>query len=81
MNIRKIIQKRIRHQDEGVNAVGDVNAVISANVERGSSHSHVSTRSRQRIVQRSGRTKIGGDRETTGGGGDDEAAGGSSDRD
>jgi hypothetical protein len=33
---------------------GDVNAVIAANVEEGGSRSHVS--SRQRIVQRSGKT-------------------------
>jgi hypothetical protein len=46
-----------------------VHAVISANVGEGRSHTHVSSRSRQRIVQRSGRT------DTTQGG-DDEPAGG-----
>jgi len=40
VNIRKIIQRRIRHQGKGVNAVGDVNAVISAN----GLVAHVSTR-------------------------------------
>jgi hypothetical protein len=65
---------------KGVNAVGDVNAVISANVNEGSSHSHVSTRSRQRIVQRSGRTKVTEERETNRGG-DNEPAAGQRDRD
>jgi hypothetical protein len=56
VNIRKIIQRRIRHAGDGVNAIGDVNAVIAANVNKGGSRTHVSTRSRQRVVQRSGRT-------------------------
>jgi hypothetical protein len=56
MNFRKIIQRRMQRQSKGVHGVGDVNAVISASVNEGSSRSHVSTRSRQRIVQRSGRT-------------------------
>jgi hypothetical protein len=81
MNIRKIIQRRIRHHGKGVNAVGDVNAVISANVNEGSSHSHVSARSRSRIVQRSGRTHMSEETETTRGGDDDEPAGGQQHRD
>ncbi len=53
MNVRRLIQKRIRHASEGVNVVGDVNAAVSANVnEPGPSRTHVS--SRQRVVQRSG---------------------------
>jgi hypothetical protein len=80
VNIRKIIQRRIRHQGKGVTAAGDVNAVISANVNEGSSHSHVSTRSRQRIVQRSGGTKTEA-RETIRGGDADEPAGGQRVRD
>ena len=56
MKIRKIVQERIRHAGEGVNVAGDVNAVVSANVnEPGPSHTSVS--SRQRVVQRSGRAK------------------------
>ena len=36
MDIRKIINRRIRHSGDGVDVVGDVNAVIAANVnERG----------------------------------------------
>ena len=78
MNLMKIIQRRIRHEGGGVNAAGDVNAVVSANVGEGSSRTHVSTHSRQRIVQRSGRTQVTHER-TTGGGDDDEPAGGSRD--
>jgi hypothetical protein len=55
MNIRKVIRKRIRHEKDGVQIAGDINAVISANVDEVGSHSHVS--SRQRIVQRSGKRK------------------------
>ena len=73
MNLKKVIKRRIRHQAGGVNAAGDVDAVISANVGEGSSRTHVSTRSRQRIVQRSGRER------TSRGGEHDEPAGGSQD--
>lgn len=65
VKLQKIIQKRIRRQSTGVNAVGDVNAVVSANVNEGGSRSHLSTRSRQRIVQRSGRTDVADERETS----------------
>ena len=51
MNIRKIIEKRIRHSRDGVDVVGDVNAVVSANV--GERKSSASVSSRQRVVQRS----------------------------
>ena len=55
MNLRKIIQRQIRHDRDGVQVAGDVNAAISANVnEPGHSHTHVS--SRQRIVQRDRRS-------------------------
>ena len=55
MNVRRLIQKRIRHEGGGLNVVSDVNAAISANVnEPGPSRTHVS--SRQRVVQRSSRT-------------------------
>jgi hypothetical protein len=81
VNIRKVIERRIRRHGKGVNAVGDVNAVISANVGERSSRSHVSTRSRQRVVQRSGRTHVSEERETTRGGSQSDAEGGSRDRD
>jgi hypothetical protein len=59
MQIKKLIQRRIRKHGDGVDFVGDVNAAIAANVgERGA---HTSTSSSQRIVQRS-TTKGQGDR-------------------
>jgi hypothetical protein len=58
MNVRKIINKAIRHQTEGVNAAGDVNAVLAANVGEKESGTAVSSRRSTRIVQRSSRTTI-----------------------
>jgi hypothetical protein len=81
VNIRRVIERRFRYQNKGVNAAGEVSAVISANVGTGSSRSHVSARSRQRIVQRSGRTHVNEEPETTREGSDDDAAGGTSNRD
>jgi hypothetical protein len=49
--MRKVIRKRIRINRDGVNLVGDVNAVISANVGQDGATS--TTSSRQRVVQRS----------------------------
>jgi hypothetical protein len=54
MKIRKTIRKDIKHRRKGVDVVGGVDAVISANVGEGGSESRVS--SSQRIVQRSRRT-------------------------
>ena len=51
MNIRKLIEKRIRHSRDGVDVVADVNAAVSANV--GERNSHTSVSSRQHVVQRS----------------------------
>ena len=42
MQIRKVIQRRIRHASHGVEVAGDVNAAISANVGERSSQSTVS---------------------------------------
>jgi hypothetical protein len=55
MNIRKVFSRRVRHSQKGLNVAGDMNAVLSANVnEPGSRSTTSSVRSRQRIVQRSG---------------------------
>ena len=51
MKIRKIIEKRIWHSRHGVDVVGDVNAVVSANM--GERESHTSLSSREQVVQRS----------------------------
>jgi hypothetical protein len=55
MKIRKIIRKRIRHNKDGIQVAGDINATIAANVNEGDSRTRVS--SHQRIVQRSGNAK------------------------
>jgi hypothetical protein len=49
--VRRVIKKRIRHDKDGIHVVGDIDAVIAANVGRGGSVGSVS--SSQRIVQRS----------------------------
>jgi len=57
MKIRKVINKPFRRKGEGVDVAGAVNAVIAADVgEGGGSHSRVT--SRQRIVQRGGKTVV-----------------------
>jgi hypothetical protein len=56
VKMQKVIRKRIRRNDGGINLVGDINAVVAANVnERGSSSASVS--SRQQIVQTTGRAR------------------------
>ncbi len=57
MNVRKLIQRRIRGKQDGVDLFADVNAAIAANVgETGSSSTHVSKS--QRIVQKDGQTVV-----------------------
>jgi hypothetical protein len=56
MDIRKIINRRIRHSADGVDVVGDVTAAISANVNESGGSSHASTS--QRIVHRDGKTVV-----------------------
>lgn len=58
MNVRKIIDKAIRHRSGGSEIVGDVNAVVSANVGEKGSRNVVSSRRRTRIVQRNGKTEM-----------------------
>jgi hypothetical protein len=45
MQIRKIIQRRIRRSASGVQFNGDVNAAIAGNIGEPSSHTRVSSRS------------------------------------
>jgi hypothetical protein len=52
MNFRKIIQRRLQRQGKGVNAVGDVNAVISANVAGGGSSSLAAASKRPKSEKR-----------------------------
>lgn len=59
MRLSKLIRMQIRRAGPGVQAAGDINAAISANVNEPGS-THTSVRSYQRIVQRSGRESSGG---------------------
>lgn len=58
MKIRKLISKKLDHDADGVQATGSVNAAISASVNEEGSSTSSRIRSRQRIVQRSGRTVV-----------------------
>ena len=58
MNVRKIIQKAIRQQGDDSQIVGDVNAVVSANVGEKGSRNVVSSRRKTQVVQRSGHTEV-----------------------
>jgi hypothetical protein len=75
MNLRRIIQRRIRHHGRGVNAVGDLNAVVSANVNEPGLRNVVSSRARSRVVQGPGRTQVFDESDTTRGGADEPAGG------
>jgi hypothetical protein len=55
VNLRKIISRRVRHHGDRVDVVGDVNAVIAANVGESGTTTRVS--SKQRTEQRSERKK------------------------
>lgn len=57
MNLRKVIQRTLRHGKDGVTVAGGLNAVVNANVNE-PGESRTSVRSRTRIVQRNGRTEV-----------------------
>jgi hypothetical protein len=57
VNLRKVIQRTLRHQKDGVNVAGGINAVVNANVNE-PGESRTSVRSRTRIVQRNGKTEV-----------------------
>jgi hypothetical protein len=61
MRIRRVIQKPIQHQSNGIDLAGDLNAAISANVNEPQAQTHLRTRSSNRIVQRGGQTQITSD--------------------
>lgn len=61
VKIRKVVNRRFARRAGRSTVAGAVNAVVAANVkERGASHTRVS--SRQRIVQRGGRTVVAEER-------------------
>ena len=55
MKLSEVIRRRVRHSQDGVNVVADVNAVVAGSVNEPGQTTSVS--SRQRIVQRDGRTE------------------------
>ena len=70
MKINEVFKKKLRNAKDGVNVVGGIDAVVSANVNEPGTHTHVSTKQRRRIVQRGGRTVVDENitERTTGGG-------------
>jgi hypothetical protein len=56
MKIRKLIHKRLKHDEAGVQVAAAVDAVVSANVNEPGSTTRAS--SRQTVVQREGRTVV-----------------------
>ena len=58
LKLRKVIQKQLRRDKDGVSAAGGLNAVVSASVNEQPGRSETSVRSHTRIVQRNGRTEV-----------------------
>jgi len=65
MRIRRVVQKRIERQSNGINVAGDLNAAISANVNEPQAQTHVRSRTYSRIVQRGGQTQIASDHDVS----------------
>jgi hypothetical protein len=57
MKLRKVIQRRVQKDADGVSVAGGINAVVSANVNEPGT-TKTSVRSNTRIVQRNGRTEV-----------------------
>jgi hypothetical protein len=57
MKLRKVIQKHLRRDGDGVSVAGGLNAVVSAAVNE-PGRSETSVHSHTRIVQRNGRTEV-----------------------
>jgi len=54
--MRRIVQRRIRHEGDGVSVAADVNAVVSTNTGTGA-RTTTGGRQRVQIVQRRGRNE------------------------
>jgi hypothetical protein len=55
--VKKVFKRRIRHEKDGVNVAADIDAVVSLNAGESGQTSVTRSRSRSRIVQRSGSQK------------------------
>lgn len=53
-SVRKIVQRRIRRQRDGVDVAADVNAVVATNTGGGGGRTTASSRQRVQVVQRKG---------------------------
>lgn len=58
MKINEVFNKRLRYSRDGVNAAGDIDAVVAATVSETGTRNKVSSRQRSRIVQRGGKTLV-----------------------
>ena len=72
MKINRVIQRKVRRNEDGVSVAADVNATIAANVNE-SKGQHTRVSSYQRVVQRNGRTIVSEQQVETS---DDEPSGG-----
>ncbi len=70
--LRRVIQRKVRRSEGGLNVAADVNATVAANVNE-SKGQHTRVSSYQRVVQRNGRTIVSEQRVETS---DDEPGGG-----
>jgi hypothetical protein len=57
--VRKVFKRRIRREKDGVNVAADIDAVLSVNAGKSGQTSVTRSRSRSRIVQRSGGPRKG----------------------
>jgi CMP-2-keto-3-deoxyoctulosonic acid synthetase len=55
--VRKVFKRRIRREQDGLNVAADIDAVVSVNTGESGQTSVTRSRSRSRIVQRSGSEK------------------------
>lgn len=58
MNVRKLIDKRIRRSVGGSNIAADIHGAIAANVGEKGGSTHVSSHQSQTVVQRDGHTEV-----------------------
>jgi hypothetical protein len=73
VDIRKVIRRRIRHESDHGSVVGDVNAVVAANV--GDKSTRTSVSSRQRVVSTSRASSRADDTDDSSGGVDERIRG------
>jgi hypothetical protein len=56
--VRKVVQKKFRHDGDGLNVVADVNAVVAATVGKKGGGAGVSRRQSVHVVQKDGHTEV-----------------------